>query len=111
MSTTSYRAAPPRGDHVTLPERCVGVNPSRDTAPVRATSRGAGRVTAGPAMPRYLVCVFSGVCGGAEGEPVAAGGAGGWPVVGEADGVAVVQDACPPLRWALSSLSRPPRTF
>ena len=97
MSPTSYRAAPPRGDHVTLPERCLQVNPSRDTAPARATSRGAGRVTAGPAMPRYLVCVFSGVCGGAEGEPVAAGGGAGL-VVGEADGVAVVEDAWPPIR-------------
>ena len=97
MSPTSYRAAPPRGDHVTLPERWLQVNPSRDTAPARATSRGARRVTAGPAMPRYLVCVFSGVCGGAEGEPVAAGGGAGL-VVGEADGVAVVEDAWPPIR-------------
>ena len=97
MSPTSYRAAPPRGDHVTLPEWCLRVNPSRDTAPARATSRGAGRVTAGPAMPRYLVCVFSGVCGGAEGEPVDAGGGAGL-VVGEADGVAVVEDAWPPIR-------------
>src|SRR5260370_33020337 len=62
-------------------------------------------------MPRYLVCVFSGVCGGAEGEPVAAGGAGVWPVVGEADGVAVVEDAWPPIRWALVSLSRRPVTL
>ena len=97
MSPTSYRAAPPRGDHVTLPERCLQVNPSRDTAPARATSRGAGRVTAGPAMPRYFVCVFSGAAGGAEGEPVAAGGGAGL-VVGEADGVAVVEDAWPPIR-------------
>ena len=65
-------------------------------------------MTAGPAMPRYFVCDFSGVCGGAEGEPVAAGGGGVWPVVGEADGAAVVEDAWPPIRWALVSLSRRP---
>src|SRR5437016_1732175 len=58
MSPTSYRAAPPRGDHVTLPERCPPVNPSRATTPARATSRGAGAHAPGPAMPRqgFWVC-------------------------------------------------------
>src|SRR2546428_171245 len=41
MSPTSYRAAPPRGDHVTLPECNPPVNPSR--APARGVTRGRAR--------------------------------------------------------------------
>src|SRR2546428_2921057 len=41
MSPTSYRAAPPRGDHVTLPECNPPVNPSR--APARGVTRGGAR--------------------------------------------------------------------
>src|SRR5437870_5669617 len=67
MSPTSYRAAPPRGDHVTLPERCPPVNPSRATTPARATSRGAGAHAPGPAMPRQGFWVFDGGAGAADG--------------------------------------------
>src|SRR5207247_10262408 len=75
MSPTSYRAAPPRGDRVTLPERCPRVNPSREETPARATWRGR-RGNAGPARQRQGFCCFSAGCGGVEGEPVAAGGGG-----------------------------------
>src|SRR5438128_12337902 len=97
MSPTSYRAAPPRGDRVTLPERCPRVNPSREETPARATWRGR-RVNAGPARQRQGFCCFSAGCGGVEGEPVAAGGGGvllvvappGWGVGGGGVGGAAV---------------------
>src|SRR5205809_7008125 len=79
MSPTSYRAAPPRGDHVTLPERCPPVNPSRATTPARATSRGAGAHAPGPAMPRQGFWVFDGGAGAADGE-VAGDPPEAWPI-------------------------------
>src|SRR5919197_2047152 len=97
MSPTSYRAAPPRGDRVTLPERCPRVNPSRDETPARCDVAGPTGERR-PRLHRYGFCCFSAGCGGVEGEPVAAGGGGvslvdappGCVVVVEADGVVVV---------------------
>src|SRR5216117_2301366 len=97
MSPTSYRAAPPRGDHVTLPERCPPVNPSRATTPARATSRGAGAHAPGPAMPRQGFWVFDGGAGAAE----------GFSAAGEADGVVAPLEAWPIRCDSVSASSRP----
>src|SRR5919108_4222256 len=120
MSPTSYRAAPPRGDRVTLPERCARVNPSRDEAPL-ARRGGGRRASAGPARQRQGFCCFSAGCGGVEGEPVAAGGGGvllvvappGCVVVVEADGVVVVDGLAEawPIRCVRVSESRRPVTL
>src|SRR2546425_12597331 len=119
MSPTSYRAAPPRGDRVTLPDRWPRVNPSSPKAHA-ARGRTPG---AGPAVGRYGFWVFDAGAGGAEGEPAADGGvcgfsavvglsADGVPVVGEADGVVAdgLADAWP-IRCDLVSESRRPVTL
>src|SRR5438477_9798951 len=108
MSPTSYRAAPPRGDCVTVPERWRRVNPSSRKGPRRATAVRGRTPSAGPAVRRYGFWVFDAGAGGAVGEPPVAGGvcgfsavvglsAAGVLVAGEADGVVAdgVADAWP----------------
>src|SRR5882724_3804062 len=112
MSPTSYRAAPPRGDHVTLPERRLPVNPSRATTPARATSRGAGARAPDPAMPRQGFWVFDAGAGAAEGEPAEDGAVVGFSAAGEADGVvAVAPVEAWPIRCDLVPESRRPVTL
>jgi len=86
MSPTSYRLLHPAV--TTSPYGAVpAVNPSRDTSPARRDVTRAERVTAGPAMPRYVTSsALLRRLRRRGGRTVAAGGAGVWPVVGEADG-------------------------
>ena len=123
MSPTSYRAAPPRGDRVTVPERWRRVNP-----PSRKVGPDAERPA--PRCKCYGFWVFEAGAGGAEGEPAADGGICGFSAVvglsadgavadgagvlvdGDADGVVVdgVADAWP-IRCDFVSLSRRPVTL
>src|SRR2546428_12087783 len=104
MSPTSYRAAPPRGDHVTLPERCPPVNPSRATTPARAASRGAGARAPGPAMSRQGFWVFSVPWAGAEAEPPEVVGEG---ADGDADGTRATLEGRPIRCDLVAAASRP----
>src|SRR5256886_2979676 len=104
MSPTSYRAAPPRGAHSTFPERCPPVNPSRATAPARATSRGAGARAPGPARPRQGFWVFSVPWAGAEAEPPEVVGEG---AAGDADGAVAPLEAWRIRCDLVSASSRP----
>src|SRR3989442_2902663 len=107
MTQTSYRAAPPGGDHVTLPERCPPVNPSRATTPARAASRGAGARAPGPAMSRQGFSVFDGGAGAADGEPPADVAAEGFSPAVEADGAVAPLSAWPITCDLVAASSRP----